>query len=140
VRSGELARQRTHTLDESLLVDDEGTDRPVVEFLGSTPGRMALIAVALIAAVLAAGIAASTTVADRRDRLETLRSHTEPAQFMRLDNALRDEIGVLRDRQPDGIVRTYTALSMPAPGASAIGVLAALAIAAGIWSRLSEYH
>ena len=48
--SGEL----THTLDESLLVDPEESDRPVVDFLGSTPGRMALVAVVLIAALLAA--------------------------------------------------------------------------------------
>ena len=49
--SGEL----THTLDESLLVDPEESDRPVVDFLASTPGRMALVAVVLIAALLAVG-------------------------------------------------------------------------------------
>jgi hypothetical protein len=78
VRSGELAGQRTHTLDESLLVDPEESDRPVVDFLGSTPGRIALLAVVLIAALVAVGVAASTTVSDQRGRLETLRSHTEP--------------------------------------------------------------
>jgi hypothetical protein len=74
VHSGE----RTHTLDESLLVAPEEPERPVVDFLGSTPGRMALVAVVLIAALLAVGVTASTTVSDRQDRLETLRSHTEP--------------------------------------------------------------
>ena len=39
---------------------------------------MALVAVVLIAALLAVGVAASTTVTDRRGPLETLRSHTEP--------------------------------------------------------------
>jgi hypothetical protein len=78
MRSGELSRHRTHTLDESLLTDPEGSDRPIVEFLTSTPGRMAALAIVLIAAVLAAGLTASSTIADRRDRLETLRSHTEP--------------------------------------------------------------
>jgi hypothetical protein len=78
VQSDELSRQQTHTLDESVLLDADGSDRPVVEFLGSTPGRMALIAVVLIVVLLAAGVAASTTVTDRRDRLETVRSHTEP--------------------------------------------------------------
>ena len=78
MHSGELAGQQTHTLDESLLVDPEESDRPVFDFLGSTPGRMALVAVVLIAAPLAVGVAASTTVTDRRDQLETLRSHTEP--------------------------------------------------------------
>ena len=56
MHSGELARQRTHTLDESLLVDPEESDRPVADFLGSTPGRMALVAVVLIAALLAVGV------------------------------------------------------------------------------------
>ena len=78
MHNGELARQRTHTLDESLLVAPEESDRPVVDFLGSTPGRMALVAVVLIAALLAVGVTASTTVSDRQSRLETLRSHTEP--------------------------------------------------------------
>ena len=70
--------ERTQTLDESLLTDTEERDRPFVEFVGSTPGRMALIAIVLIATVLAVGVTASTTIADRRDRLETMRLHTEP--------------------------------------------------------------
>lgn len=78
MHSGELARQRTPTFDESLLVDPEESDRPVVGFLGSTPGRMALAAVVLIAALLAVGVAASTMVSNRQSRLETLRSHTDP--------------------------------------------------------------
>ncbi len=78
MHSGELARQRTPTFDESLLVDPEESDRPVVGFLGSTPGRMALVAVVLIAALLTVGVAASTMVSDRQGRLETLRSHTDP--------------------------------------------------------------
>jgi hypothetical protein len=78
VHSGELAHQRTHTLDESLLVDPEESDRPVVDFLRATPGRMALVAVVLVAALLAVGATASKTVSDRQGQLETLRSHTEP--------------------------------------------------------------
>jgi hypothetical protein len=78
VHSGELARQRTHTLDESVLVDPKESDRPVVDYLRATPGRMALVAVVLVAALLAVGVTASTTVSDRQRRLETLRSHTEP--------------------------------------------------------------
>lgn len=68
----------TPTLDETLLVDPQETDRPVADFVGSTPGRIALVAVLLIAAVLAVGIVASTAVSDRQARLQTLRSHTEP--------------------------------------------------------------
>jgi hypothetical protein len=81
VHSGEPARQRTHTLDESLLVAPEESDRSVVDFLGSTPGRMALVAVVLIAALLAVGVTASMTVSDRQDQLETLRSRTEPLAY-----------------------------------------------------------
>ncbi len=61
-------------------------------------------------------------------------------QFTRLDTALRDEIARLRARQRDGIAHAYTALNGLPAGAAAIGVLAALAVAAGIAPRLSEYH
>ena len=62
------------------------------------------------------------------------------AQFTQLDTALRDEITQLRERQRDGIARAYTALNLLPFGAAAISVLAALAVAAGIAPRLSEYH
>lgn len=78
MHSGELERRRARTLDESMLVDLDEPDRPIVDFLRATPGRIALIAVVLIAAVLAVGVAASATVSDRQQRLEALRSHTEP--------------------------------------------------------------
>ena len=78
MHSGELERQGTNTLDESLLVDPRESDRPLVDFVGSTPGRMALVAIALVAALLAVGLTASKTVSDQQGRLETLRLHTEP--------------------------------------------------------------
>jgi hypothetical protein len=78
VHSDELAHQRTRTLDESLLVDPEESDRPIVDFLRATPGRIALVAVVLVVALLAVGATASKTVFDRQGQLETLRSHTEP--------------------------------------------------------------
>lgn len=62
------------------------------------------------------------------------------AQFSRLDTALRDDITQLRDRQLEGIAHAYTALNGLPAGAAAICVLAALAVAAGIAPRLSEYH
>jgi hypothetical protein len=61
-------------------------------------------------------------------------------QFTRFDTALRDEIARLRDRQRDGIAQAYTALNGLPVGAAVISVLAALAVAAGIAPRLSEYH
>ncbi|AFM19959.1 hypothetical protein Mycch_5274 [Mycolicibacterium chubuense NBB4] len=76
--SGGLAQQRTRTLDESLLVDDEEADRPVLDFLRATPGRLALVAVVLVFALLGVGAVASKTVYDRQSQIETLRSRTEP--------------------------------------------------------------
>jgi hypothetical protein len=78
VHSGELARQRMHTLDESVLVDPGESDRPVVDFLRSTPGRMALVAVVLVVALLAVGVTASKAASEQQARLQAVRSHTEP--------------------------------------------------------------
>src|SRR4029078_13733076 len=64
--------------DESMLVEPEDSERPVVDFLRATPGRMALVAVVLVVALLAVGATASKTVSDRQGQLESLRSHTEP--------------------------------------------------------------
>jgi hypothetical protein len=60
--------------------------------------------------------------------------------FTQLDTALRDEITELRERQRDGIAQAYTALNLLPFGAAAISVFAALAVAAGVAPRLSEYH
>ncbi|WP_454790508.1 hypothetical protein [Mycolicibacterium lutetiense] len=78
MHSGELESRQTLTLDESVLADAEEQDRPVVDFLRATPGRIAVLAVVLIAAVLTVGVAASVTESSRQRELETLRSHTEP--------------------------------------------------------------
>lgn len=66
------------TLDESVLADAEEQDRPVVDFLRATPGRIAVLAVFLVTAVLVVGVAASVTESSRQRQLATLRSHTEP--------------------------------------------------------------
>jgi hypothetical protein len=60
--------------------------------------------------------------------------------FTRLDTALRDEITRLRAVQRDGIADAYTALNGLPFGAAAIGILAAISVAAGFGPRLSEYH
>ncbi|MEV0673903.1 hypothetical protein [Mycobacterium sp. NPDC050441] len=78
MHSGELESRQTLTLDESVLADAEEQDRPVLDFLRATPGRIAVLAVVLIAAVLTVGVAASVTESNRQRQLETLRSHTEP--------------------------------------------------------------
>ncbi|BBX92325.1 hypothetical protein H5U98_13735 [Mycolicibacterium boenickei] len=78
MHSGESESRQTLTLDESVLVDAEEPDRPVVDFLRATPGRIAVMAVVLIAAVLTVGVTSSVTAANRQRELETLRLHTEP--------------------------------------------------------------
>ena len=78
MHSGELARQRTHTLDESLLVDPEESDRAGRRLPRIHAGPDGVGGVVLVAALLAVGVTASTTGSDRQGRLETLRSHTEP--------------------------------------------------------------
>ena len=78
MHSGELERRQTHILDESLLTDLDEPDRPVVDFLKATPGRIAIVAVILVASILAVGVVASVTTSSRQRDLETLRSHTEP--------------------------------------------------------------
>lgn len=78
MHGGELERLRARTLDDSLLVDPEEPDRPIIDFLRSTPGRIALMVVVLVAAVLAVGVVASATVSNRQRQLATLGSHTEP--------------------------------------------------------------
>ena len=67
-----------HLLDESLLVEPEVHRRPWREFLASTPGRLSLLAVVLVAVALTAGLVTSAVVAARQQRMETLRAHTEP--------------------------------------------------------------
>lgn len=78
MHSGESESRQTLTLDESVLVDAEEPDRPVVDFLRATPGRIAVMALVLIAAVLTVGVTSSVTAANRQRELETLRLHTEP--------------------------------------------------------------
>jgi hypothetical protein len=62
------------------------------------------------------------------------------AQFARLERTLGDDIARLRDRQREGITRAYVATSLLPAGCAALAVLAALAVAAGVAPRLSEYH
>lgn len=78
MHSGESESRQTLTLDESVLADAEEQDRPIVDFLRATPGRIAVLAVVLVAAILVVGVAASAMESSRQRQLESLRSHTEP--------------------------------------------------------------
>ncbi|MBC2637996.1 MULTISPECIES: hypothetical protein [unclassified Rhodococcus (in: high G+C Gram-positive bacteria)] len=74
----DTAQADEHLLDESLLVEPDARRRPWREFLESTPGRLSLLAVALVAVALTAGIVTSVVIDARQQRMETLRAHTEP--------------------------------------------------------------
>ncbi|AHK27390.1 hypothetical protein OPAG_07935 [Rhodococcus opacus PD630] len=75
---GEHAVTEAPTLDEDLLVEPVARRRPWVEFFASTPGRLSVLGIALVAAVIAAGAITSAAVGARQQRVETLRTHTEP--------------------------------------------------------------
>ncbi|MBC2640364.1 MULTISPECIES: hypothetical protein [unclassified Rhodococcus (in: high G+C Gram-positive bacteria)] len=75
---GDHVVTETATLDEDLLVESEARHRPWVEFLASTPGRLTVLGIVLIAVVIAAGAITSAAVGARQQRVETLRTHTEP--------------------------------------------------------------
>ncbi|MFC9361717.1 hypothetical protein ACFTZB_34710 [Rhodococcus sp. NPDC057014] len=67
-----------HLLKESLLVEPEIRRRPWREFLESTPGRLSVLAVVLVAVALTAGVVTAAVIGARQQRMETLRAHTEP--------------------------------------------------------------
>ncbi|WFR71086.1 hypothetical protein P9209_17150 [Prescottella defluvii] len=63
-----------------------------------------------------------------------------PAQFTRLDDALRGGIGDLREEASGYTSRSWSSLSQLDVGGATLGVLAGFAIGAGVWPRLSEYR
>ena len=70
-----------HSLDESLLVEPESRRRPWREFLVSTPGRLSVLGIALVTAALMTGAITSAAIGARQQRIETLRTHTEPLTY-----------------------------------------------------------
>ncbi|MCL2534577.1 MAG: hypothetical protein FWE39_10445 [Nocardiaceae bacterium] len=63
-----------------------------------------------------------------------------PAQFMRLDEALRGDIGSLHEEASGYTSRSWTSLRLLDVGGATLGVLCGFAIGAGLWPRLSEYR
>ncbi|MDH6679473.1 hypothetical protein M2284_003695 [Rhodococcus sp. LBL1] len=63
-----------------------------------------------------------------------------PAQFTRLDDALRSGIDSLRADASGYTSRSWSSLSQLDVGGATIGVLAGFAIGAGVWPRLNEYR
>nr|WP_225929158.1 hypothetical protein [Rhodococcus opacus] len=70
-----------HSLDESLLVEPDSRRRPWREFLVSTPGRLSVLGIALVVAALATGAVTSAAIGARQQRIDTLRTHTEPLTY-----------------------------------------------------------
>lgn len=66
------------TLDQDRLVDPELEPRTVRGMVASTPGKLALIGVALIALTLAAGALTSVAIIAREQRIDTLHLETAP--------------------------------------------------------------
>ncbi|GCE43558.1 possible membrane protein [Rhodococcus wratislaviensis] len=75
---GDRVATEAPTLDEGLVVEPEARRRPWMDFLVSTPGRLSVLGILLVAAVLTAAVITSAAVAARQQRVETLRTHTEP--------------------------------------------------------------
>ncbi|MDT2007117.1 hypothetical protein FXW78_25895 [Rhodococcus opacus] len=67
-----------HELDESLLIEPESRRSPWRDFLASTPGRLSVLAVILVAAALTAGVVTSAVTAARQQEIDTLRTHSQP--------------------------------------------------------------
>jgi len=78
---GDDAVTEEHSLDESLLVEPESRRRPWREFLVSTPGRLSVLGIALVTAALMTGAITSAAIGARQQRIETLRTHTEPLTY-----------------------------------------------------------
>jgi hypothetical protein len=150
---GVTATPQPHTLDESRLVEPDSRRSSGREFLTATPGRLSVLAVVLIAAPLAAGVATAAAVANRQQRIEDLRAHSEPladtAQVLYSSLSIADATATsaflsggveppdLRQRYDDAIHRATTALVAAANGVSS-GDVATINLLAQMSNRLAD--
>jgi hypothetical protein len=151
---GVTAAPQAHTLDESRLVEPDSRLSPGREFLTATPGRLTVLAVLLIAAALVAGAATTAAVADRQQRIEDLRAHSEPladtAQVLYSSLSIADasatsaflsggvEPQAQRQRYDDAIHQATTALVAAANGVTS-GDVATINLLAQMSNRLADY-
>ncbi|TQC50262.1 hypothetical protein EEB14_04865 [Rhodococcus sp. WS4] len=143
-----------HSLDESLLVEPESRRRPWREFLVSTPGRLSVLGIALVAAALVTGAVTSAAIGARQQRIETLRTHTEPLTYAaeRLYSSLSIadaaaatsfisggvESNAVRNRYNQAIGDASNALVTASNGVASTDA-AALALLSEVSRNLSEY-
>ncbi|PBC44899.1 hypothetical protein CJ179_29485 [Rhodococcus sp. ACS1] len=62
------------------------------------------------------------------------------AAFDDLTTHIQEAITALREEAVNATTESYRALSALTDGAVALSVLAALAVGAGVWPRVNEYH
>ncbi|MFF2108300.1 hypothetical protein [Rhodococcus koreensis] len=75
---GDTVADDPHALDESLLIEPEWRRPSWRGFVASTPGRLSVIALVLVAAALAAGTVTSAINGARQQEINALRTHSEP--------------------------------------------------------------
>ncbi|MGW4334183.1 hypothetical protein ACWEK5_15305 [Rhodococcus koreensis] len=157
--AGILAQQAR--ADETLSLLQRGSDsRPEVDYTAHTA------ALAHLLAQTPPGSAAATPVAAANAELERWRhAHTRQQQaldrgdyqgaariavgsgaddsaaaFDDLTTHIQEAITALREEAVNATTESYRALSALSDGAVALSVLAALAVGAGVWPRVNEYH
>ncbi|MFD9669764.1 hypothetical protein ACFWAY_50860 [Rhodococcus sp. NPDC059968] len=74
---GDTLTGEVHALDEWILVEPEARRAHWRSFLASTPGRLSVLAVVLVAAALAAGVVTATVNDARQRDIDSLRTHAE---------------------------------------------------------------
>lgn len=151
---GVTAKPPAPTLDEMRLIEPDRRRSPGLEFLTATPGRLAVLAVVLMAAALAAGAVTAAAITDRQQRIQGLRANSEPladtAQVLYSSLSIADASATsaflaggveppdLRARYDDAIRRATTALVAASNGVSS-GDVATITLLAQMSNRLADY-
>jgi hypothetical protein len=142
------------TLDELQLIEPDRRRSPGLEFLTTTPGRLTVLAVVLIAAALAAGAVTAVAITDRQQRIQGLRANSEPladtAQVLYSSLSIADASATsaflsggvepqdLRQRYDDAIRQATTTLVAAANGVSS-GDVTTITLLAAMSNRLADY-
>ncbi|MFC9361956.1 hypothetical protein ACFTZB_35950 [Rhodococcus sp. NPDC057014] len=157
--AGILAQQAR--ADETLSLLQRGSDsQPEVDYTGHTAALAQLIAQSPPGSAAAAPAAAANAALERWRRAHTRQQQAldrgdyqdaariavgtgaddSAAAFDDLTTHIQEAITALREEAVNATTESYRALSALANGAVALSVLAALAVGAGVWPRVNEYH
>ncbi|MDJ0415654.1 hypothetical protein [Rhodococcus opacus] len=146
---GSTLTRDVHELDESMLVEPESRRPFWRTFLASTPGRLSVLAVVLVAAALAAGVVALAVTDARQREIDTLRTHSEPladaAQSLYSSLSIADAAAttsfLFGGSEPVGVRERYNQAVGDAANTlvtASTGVSAADAEAVGLLSEISR--